>query len=66
MTDFLTIPADLIPADGRFGAGPSKVRAEQVEAVVAAGKKLLGPLKTWWLRFAKASKLSTKLLMATR
>ncbi|WP_026553682.1 phosphoserine transaminase [Arthrobacter sp. 35W] len=38
----LTIPADLLPADGRFGAGPSKVRAEQVEALAAAGRNLLG------------------------
>jgi len=28
----ITIPADLKPADGRFGAGPSKVRPEQVAA----------------------------------
>ena len=26
----ITIPADLLPADGRFGCGPSKVRDEQV------------------------------------
>ncbi|MBO0609412.1 phosphoserine transaminase [Myceligenerans salitolerans] len=26
----LTIPADLLPADGRFGSGPSKVREEQL------------------------------------
>ncbi|MGN6403576.1 phosphoserine transaminase [Sinomonas sp.] len=38
----LDIPADLLPADGRFGAGPSKVRKEQVEAIAAAGPKLLG------------------------
>lgn len=38
----ITLPAHLLPADGRFGAGPSKVRAEQVEALVAAGPKLLG------------------------
>jgi len=31
----LTIPADLLPADGRFGSGPSKVRTEQVDALVA-------------------------------
>ena len=24
----LNIPIDLLPADGRFGSGPSKVRAE--------------------------------------
>lgn len=34
MSDF-RLPADLIPADGRFGCGPSKVRPEQVEFLVA-------------------------------
>ena len=29
----LVIPADLKPADGRFGAGPSKVRPEQIAAL---------------------------------
>jgi phosphoserine aminotransferase len=38
----LTIPADLLPADGRFGCGPSKVRDEQVAALAAAGRSLLG------------------------
>ena len=38
----LTIPAGLLPRDGRFGAGPSKVRPEQVEALAAAGRTLLG------------------------
>ncbi|WP_125610082.1 phosphoserine transaminase [Specibacter cremeus] len=38
----LTIPANLHPADGRFGAGPSKVRPEQVAALSAAGATLLG------------------------
>lgn len=38
----ITIPADLLPADGRFGCGPSKVRAEQVEAIVGAGRTVLG------------------------
>ncbi|MBM7052030.1 phosphoserine transaminase [Rothia sp. ZJ1223] len=42
MTEFPTIPADLLPADGRFGAGPSKVRAAQVQAVADAGAKLMG------------------------
>ena len=32
----LTIPADLKPRDGRFGSGPSKVRPEQLQALVAA------------------------------
>jgi phosphoserine aminotransferase len=35
-TPQITIPADLLPRDGRFGAGPSKVRAEQVAALAAA------------------------------
>jgi phosphoserine aminotransferase len=33
----LQIPADLKPADGRFGCGPSKVRPEQLAALAAAG-----------------------------
>lgn len=38
----VTIPQHLLPADGRFGAGPSKVRPEQVDAVARAGAGLLG------------------------
>ena len=38
----ITIPADLLPADGRFGSGPSKVRPEQVEALSAIGRTVLG------------------------
>jgi phosphoserine aminotransferase len=41
MTD-IRIPADLLPADGRFGAGPSKVRPAQLEALVATGRAYLG------------------------
>ncbi|MDJ0353301.1 phosphoserine transaminase [Pseudarthrobacter sp. PH31-O2] len=37
----ITIPANLLPKDGRFGAGPSKVRPEQM-AALAAATKLLG------------------------
>lgn len=37
----IAIPANLLPKDGRFGAGPSKVRPEQMEAL-AASAKLLG------------------------
>jgi len=33
----LQIPADLKPADGRFGCGPSKVRPEQLTALAGAG-----------------------------
>jgi phosphoserine aminotransferase len=38
----ITIPAELLPVDGRFGAGPSKVRTEQIDAVVAASKTYMG------------------------
>ncbi|QJW38280.1 phosphoserine transaminase [Cellulosimicrobium protaetiae] len=38
----MTIPADLLPADGRFGSGPSKVRDAQVRALADAGASLLG------------------------
>jgi phosphoserine aminotransferase len=36
----VTIPANLLPKDGRFGAGPSKVRPEQLEALTASAKLL--------------------------
>ncbi|MGC5166746.1 phosphoserine transaminase [Luteimicrobium sp. DT211] len=38
----IRIPSDLLPADGRFGAGPSKVRDAQVSALAAAGRTPLG------------------------
>src|SRR6476659_5882010 len=38
----ITIPANLLPKDGRFGAGPSKVRQEQIDALAAASKTILG------------------------
>ena len=38
----IRIPADLLPADGRFGCGPSKVRPEAVEALADVGTTLLG------------------------
>ena len=41
-TPDIQIPADLKPADGRFGAGPSKVRAEQLQAVVDASPDVIG------------------------
>ena len=40
--DAIILPADLLPADGRFGSGPSKVRAAQVEALASVGTSLLG------------------------
>lgn len=43
MSDQLpTIPADLKPADGRFGCGPSKVRPEQIAAVSDAASSVMG------------------------
>lgn len=41
-TNQLTIPASIKPKDGRFGAGPSKVRPEQVSALVEAAPGFLG------------------------
>jgi len=38
----LQIPSDLLPADGRFGCGPSKVRPAQVAALAEVGTSLLG------------------------
>jgi phosphoserine aminotransferase len=38
----IVIPENLLPADGRFGCGPSKVRAEQVRALSHDQIALLG------------------------
>ena len=38
----LRIPADLKPADGRFGCGPSKVRPEQLAALAERGAPIMG------------------------
>jgi phosphoserine aminotransferase len=38
----ITIPADLLPADGRFGCGPSKVRPEAVAALAGVATTYLG------------------------
>jgi phosphoserine aminotransferase len=38
----IDIPADIKPADGRFGCGPSKVRPEQLDTLVAWGRGYLG------------------------
>jgi phosphoserine aminotransferase len=38
----IRIPNDLLPSDGRFGSGPSKVRAEAVAALAAAAPDYLG------------------------
>ncbi|MGI8696041.1 MAG: phosphoserine transaminase [Mycobacteriales bacterium] len=36
------IPANLLPADGRFGCGPSKVRPEALAGLAATGTSVLG------------------------
>ena len=38
----IRIPIDLLPADGRFGCGPSKIRPEAVEALVDPSRTILG------------------------
>jgi phosphoserine aminotransferase len=38
----ITIPDELLPSDGRFGSGPSKVRPAQVEHLVSLGRTVLG------------------------
>jgi len=38
----LKIPSDLLPSDGRFGCGPSKVRPEQLAALAASGTSVMG------------------------
>lgn len=38
----VTIPAELLPEDGRFGCGPSKIRPAQLEYLASAGSALLG------------------------
>lgn len=38
----MQIPDELLPGDGRFGSGPSKVRPEALEALAATGTSLLG------------------------
>ena len=41
-TTGIVIPADLKPRDGRFGSGPSKIRAEALDALRATGTSYLG------------------------
>ena len=38
----VTLPAELIPRDGRFGSGPSKVRPEAARALADTGTTYLG------------------------
>jgi phosphoserine aminotransferase len=41
-TPDITIPADLLPADGRFGSGPTKVRPEIVRSLADHATDFLG------------------------
>lgn len=41
MSTYPTLPSDLVPGDGRFGCGPSKVRKEQLDAI-ARGADIVG------------------------
>ena len=38
----ITLPADILPRDGRFGCGPSKVRPEQVDAILSRARSVMG------------------------
>jgi phosphoserine aminotransferase len=38
----ITIPTELLPADGRFGCGPSKVRPEALQALATDGASIMG------------------------
>src|SRR5690625_7348489 len=38
----LAVPTDLLPADGRFGSGPSRIRPAQSAALAAVGSTLMG------------------------
>ncbi len=42
MSDAPQIPRDLLPADGRFGAGPSKIQTSHLDALAATGSSLMG------------------------
>jgi phosphoserine aminotransferase len=41
-SDDIAIPAELLPRDGRFGSGPSKVRVEAVEELAKSASEYLG------------------------
>src|ERR1051325_10697131 len=38
----LRLPAELLPSDGRFGSGPSKVRPEHLARLASEGAALMG------------------------
>ncbi len=41
-TQTIEIPAELLPGDGRFGSGPSKVRPAQLDDLLEIGRTVLG------------------------
>jgi phosphoserine aminotransferase len=38
----VVLPREILPADGRFGCGPSKIRPEQLAALADSGASILG------------------------
>lgn len=38
----IVIPSSMLPEDGRFGSGPSKIRPEQIQELVAGASTVLG------------------------
>lgn len=42
MSTELVIPSSMLPPDGRFGSGPSRVRDAQLQSLVAAQPRVLG------------------------
>lgn len=38
----VVLPREILPADGRFGCGPSKIRPEQLAALAGSGASILG------------------------
>jgi phosphoserine aminotransferase len=42
VNDAIQIPDSLKPADGRFGAGPSKIQTSHLDALAATGTSLMG------------------------
>jgi phosphoserine aminotransferase len=38
----VTIPTAMLPADGRFGSGPSKIRPAQIDTLATLGRSLMG------------------------
>ena len=40
MTNTVTIPSNMLPEDGRFGSGPTKIRPEQIQALDKGARRL--------------------------